>query len=118
MRVLVDAQGDGFWGENLYNLWLSALRALSPTSATADPASAGMPLVTGTEPWGRRILNTQLGSWAELRHDTILYAKQSYTAEPSCEFPDAYVDPYPQFYTPLARFAPLGPRPLLPILHA
>jgi hypothetical protein len=117
MRVLVDAHGDGFWGENLYNLWLSSLRALSPTSTTADPASAGMPLVTGTEPWGRRILNTQLGSWAELRHDTILYAKQSYTGEPSCEFPDAYVDPYPDFYTALARFADLGTSRILPIVH-
>ena len=31
--------------------------------------------------WARKSLNTALGSWTELRHDTILYAKQSVTAE-------------------------------------
>jgi hypothetical protein len=106
MRVLADAHGTEFWDGNLYNLLLSSLRALSPVmSATSDPASLGMPLVTGTEPWQRRILNTQLASWAELRHDTILYVKQSYTGLPLCEFPDAYVDPYPEFFSAFERFA-------------
>jgi hypothetical protein len=50
-------------------------------------------------------LSTQLASWAELRHDTILYAKQSYTTGASCEFPDAYVDPYPEFYAKLGGIA-------------
>ena len=31
MRYLVDAHGQEFWGANLYNRWLTALRALSPT---------------------------------------------------------------------------------------
>jgi hypothetical protein len=115
MRLLVDAHGPDYWGSNLYNLWLSSLRALSPTASSEDPASAGMPLITGTEPWGRRLLNTQLASWAELRHDTILYAKQSYTYEPSCEFPDAYVDPYPEFYGALARFADYGTSKIVPL---
>lgn len=64
--------------------------------------------VASGEAWGRRILNTQLASWAELRHDTILYNKQSYTSGFSCEFPDAAVDPYPEFYAALARFAAHG----------
>ena len=42
---------------------------------------------------------------SELRHDTILYAKQSYTSGVACEFPDAYVDPYPAFYGALADYA-------------
>jgi hypothetical protein len=67
-----------------------------------------MPLVTGTEAWNRRILNTQLASWAQLRHDTILYAKQSYTDGGACEFPDAYVEPYPEFFATIARFAERG----------
>jgi hypothetical protein len=116
MRVLVDAHGDAFWGENLYNIWLSSLRALSPTSATADPAAAGMPRVTGTEPWGRRILSTQLASWAELRHDTILYVKQSYTSGAVCEFPDAYVEPYPAVFGALERFAAYGASRVVPVL--
>lgn len=102
MRRLVDAHGDGFWGANLYNLWLSALRTLSPQPAAVLPA------VAKTEAWGRRLLNTQLASWAELRHDTILYAKQSYTSGISCEFPDAYVEPNPAFFTRVGDFARKG----------
>lgn len=108
-RVLSDAHGEDFWSASLYNLWLGALRELSPkASELADPVAAGLPKIATTEPWSRRILNTQLGSWAELRHDTLLYAKQSYTGVPACEFPDAYVDPYPEFYTRLAQYAELG----------
>jgi hypothetical protein len=109
MRVLVDAHGSEFWEANLYNRWLGSLRALSTvTGAVTDPGTAGLPVVTGTEAWGRRILNTQLASWAELRHDTILYAKQSYTGGIACEFPDAYVDPYPEFYRAIVAFAEQG----------
>jgi hypothetical protein len=57
-----------------------------------------LPAVTKSEAWGRRILNAQLGSWAELRHDTLLYAKQSYGAVISCVYPDVYVEPYPEFW--------------------
>jgi hypothetical protein len=74
-----------------------------------------LPAITGTEPWGRRILNAQLASWAELRHDTILYAKQSYTGGTTCEFPDAYVDPYPEFYTALKQFADYAAAHVVPV---
>lgn len=109
MRVLADEHGSDFWQQNLYNLWLSALRSLSPSAnVVAKPAEQGLPSVAGTEAWGRRLLNTQLASWAELRHDTLLYAKQSYTAGASCEFPAAYVDPYPEFFKALLAFAEQG----------
>jgi len=107
-RILSDAHGPDFWNANLYNLWLSSLRALSPGAGAGKPGSTGMPQVTGTNAWGRRILNTQLASWAELRHDTLLYAKQSYTGVPGCDYPDAYVDPYPEFYAKLRLFAERG----------
>jgi hypothetical protein len=108
MRLLVDAHGAEYWQENLYTAWLGALRALSPERDLSDPGALGLPRVVGTEAWGRRMLNAQLASWAQLRHDTILYAKQSYTGVPACEFPDAYVDPYPAFYQAVVRFAELG----------
>ena len=107
-RVLADAHGSDFWQANMYNLWLSSLRALSPGAGLAEPASQGMPQITGTQAWGRRILNAQLGSWAELRHDTLLYAKQSYSGVPTCSYPDAYVDPYPEFFGRLRQFAEHG----------
>jgi hypothetical protein len=106
-RRLVDLHGDDFWGGSLYTTWLSALRGLSIPGG--DPTSAaGLPSLMQTEPWARRIVNTQLGSWAELRHDTLLYAKQSYTAIPLCDFPDAYVDPYPEAWAGVVRLARLG----------
>ena len=102
IRILVDAHGDQFWSANLYNLWMGALRELSTRDAAALPA------VARTEAWGRRILNAQLASWAELRHDTILYAKQSYTGGATCEFPDAYVEPNPDFFAAIGRLAAHG----------
>jgi hypothetical protein len=107
MRVLVDAHDDDFWDANFYNLWLEALRALSPGR---NAGVEGMPEVARTEAFGRRVLNTQLASWAQLRHDTLLYAKQSYTGIPACEFPDVYVDPYPAFFGALRRYAEQGQR--------
>jgi hypothetical protein len=100
-RVLVDAHEPAYWEGSLYTTWLSALRELSPSNAEL----AEQPALFATPAGQARILNTQLASWAELRHDTILYVKQSYTAGTTCEFPDAYVDPYPELYAQLGRFA-------------
>ena len=109
MRVLVDAHPTDFWDENLYNEWLAMVRALSPASSdVANPSAVGLPRLMGTEPWSRRIVSAQLASWAELRHDTILYVKQSRTGEDSCEYPSAYVEPYPEFYARLGAFAAKG----------
>jgi hypothetical protein len=106
MRDLVDSHDCNYFESNLYTLWLGALRTLSPAPDMAAPA--GLPKVARTEAWGRRLLGTQLASWAELRHDTLLYAKQSYTGVPVCEFPDAYVDPYPEAFGRIAALATRG----------
>jgi hypothetical protein len=108
-RVLVDSHGPAFWESSFYNLWMFALRSLSPPSDRTR-VSAGLPAVASTENWGRRILNAQLGSWAELRHDTVLYSKPSYTGIPACGFPDAYVDPYPEVFAALRKYAERGDR--------
>jgi hypothetical protein len=104
MRTLIDAHAPDLWQDNLYNLWLSTLRALSPSAAQLDE----LPTVARTEAWSRRVLSTQLASWAQLRHDTVAYTKQSYTLIPTCEFPDVYVDPYPEAFARLALFAHKG----------
>jgi hypothetical protein len=107
MRILGDSYDASFWGGTLYNLWLSSLRALSPAGDLTNVALA-LPSVARTEPWSRRVLNTQLASWAELRHDTILYVKQSYTSGVVCEFPDGYVEPSPSFWSNLAAYSKAG----------
>ncbi len=101
MRFLVDQHPEQYWQSSLYTNWMSALRTLSPS---ATPAEA-LPAVARTEVWGRRLLNTQLSSWAQLRHNNVLYVKQSYTSGAACEYPDAYVDPYPDFFTAIVTFA-------------
>jgi hypothetical protein len=108
MRILADAHPEDYWHGNLYNAWLGMLRTLSPGPQAADPVAHGLPAVTGTEAWSRRLLQTQLASWAELRHDTLLYVKQSYAGFGTCEYPDAYVDPYPELYARLTTFADKG----------
>lgn len=106
LRHLVDSHDDAFWSGNLYNGWLASLRAL-----TADPgASAGLtkaatPASMQTAAWHDKQLRTQLASWAQLRHDTILYAKQSYTGGVACEHPDGYVEPVPAFWAALGKLA-------------
>jgi hypothetical protein len=108
MRLLADRHPPEFWGDTLYNLWLGALRELSPARIAASVDAAALPPTFRSEAWGRRLLVTELASWAELRHDTLLYAKQSYTGGGQCEFPDGYVDPYPEFYAKLAEYAERG----------
>jgi Protein of unknown function (DUF3160) len=107
-RALVDQHPAEYWQGSLYTSWLGALRTLSPNAPGAGPEAAGLPGVARTEAWGRRLLSTQLASWAQLRHDTILYAKQSYTGGAGCDFPDAYVEPYPEFFRKLVAFAERG----------
>jgi len=108
MRLLSDEHPDRYWQSSLYTLWLDAIRQLSPRATSAASDAQSLFPVAKTEAWGRRLLATQLGSWSELRHDTILYAKQSYTGGATCDFPDAYVDPYPRFFEALTAYAVRG----------
>jgi len=81
-------------------LWLDALRKLDE-----PPTRPHFPEAMKRTAFSRKELQTQLASWAELRHDTVLYAKQSYSVGAVCEYPEAYVEPYPEFFTRLALLA-------------
>lgn len=89
------------WNRNLYWGWLYALQAL------IQQREEGYPNFMRTDAWQDRQLNAALASWAELRHDTILYAKQSYTMTttaappPPAQPPPGYVEPVPEFYARL-----------------
>ncbi|HID63566.1 MAG TPA: DUF3160 domain-containing protein, partial [Anaerolineae bacterium] len=89
------------WVENLYWSWLYSLRPL------LEVKGEGYPVFMQNEAWVDKNLNAFLGSWAELRHDTILYAKQSYTVMatglmPQPEPAKGYVEPQPEVYARLA----------------
>jgi hypothetical protein len=58
-----------------------------------------------TAAWWQEKMNTQLASWTQLRHDNLLYAKQSYTGGNICSFPYSYVEPIPGFYKALGQMA-------------
>jgi len=88
------------WNKNLYWSWLFALKPL------LDDHGAGYPTFMQTDAWQDKELTTALASWAELRHDTILYAKQSYTMVETSMPPEekpvvGYVEPVPEFYNRL-----------------
>ena len=87
------------WNRNLYWSWLHALKPL------LEEFGEGYPTFMQTEAWRDKELTTALASWAELRHDTILYAKQSYTVEVLSEVIKepaiGYVEPVPRFYNGL-----------------
>ena len=99
VRGVMDAQSPDFWSAHIYNRWIDAIRGMS--TLEAHPAAD----VFRTQAWKDRTINTQLGSWTQLRHDTLLYTKQSYTPPVLCEYPEGYVDPYPECWDRLAALA-------------
>jgi len=84
------------WAQNLYWNWLYTLAPL------LTPKGSGYPTFMKSPAWADKELMTALASWAQLRHDTILYAKQSETPRGIVtETPRSYVEPNPQLYARL-----------------
>jgi hypothetical protein len=88
------------WTENLYWSWLYTFH---PSLASKAPDS-GYPSFMTNDAWTRKDLNTVLGSWTELKHDTILYSKQvmAEMGGGPAELPRGYVEPEPEFYARVA----------------
>lgn len=59
------------WKRNLYTGWMWTLEGL------LEPADSSEPTFMKSQAWIDKDLNTALGSWAELKHDTVLYGKPS-----------------------------------------
>lgn len=80
------------WDKSMYNKWMECLVQL-------QKPNKDYPDYMKTSSWERKNMNTALASWAELKHDAILYAEQPICAE--CgggeEFPEpivvGYVEP-------------------------
>jgi len=89
------------WKQNLYWRWLYAMLPL-----LEENKDKNLPCFMQSSAWIDKELQTVLGSWTELRHDTILYAKQSYTMAgkgmpPEPKLTYGYVEPYPEVYARL-----------------
>jgi hypothetical protein len=63
---------DNTWTQNIYWSWLNTYRSL------LGAYQNGYPYFMTTDNWQKKNLGTVLGSYTELKHDTLLYAKQSY----------------------------------------
>jgi hypothetical protein len=84
------------WGSNLYNGWLWSIQE----NLTEFDAKSGMPYFMTTKAWKSKSLNTALGSYTELKHDTVLYGKQA-VAEAGDVYETAdyhYVEPNVELY--------------------
>ncbi|HFE52486.1 MAG TPA: DUF3160 domain-containing protein, partial [Bacteroidetes bacterium] len=93
---------DTVWAQNVYWNWLYCLMPL------LVPKGPGYPDWMQTLAWLDRDLYAALASWAELRHDTILYAKQSGTetgVKPAVLGKQGYVEPNVYLYARLASLA-------------
>jgi hypothetical protein len=89
------------WKQNLYWRWFYALLPL-----LEENKDTNLPCFMQSPAWIDKELQTVLGSWTELRHDTILYAKQSYTMAgkgmpPEPKLTYGYVEPYTEVYVRL-----------------
>lgn len=58
------------WSASLYAGWLNTLRPL------LEVKGEGYPMFMQNEEWVKKDLECFAGSYTELKHDTILYAKQ------------------------------------------
>jgi hypothetical protein len=100
VRSVIDAQKGSASEDNLYTGWLACLRELSRPTVGRE-----FPEAMRTHAWAMKTLNTQLASWTQLRHDTVLYVKQSMTGVPACSYPAGYVEPVPPFWARLEKMA-------------
>src|SRR5205823_13180723 len=96
LRDEVGSLAEADWSDTLYGTWLYTLQSL------AQPMPQGYPTFMTNEAYSDRLLYGALGSFAELKHDTILYAEQSYaemgggggkSPPPEPVLPPVYVEP-------------------------
>jgi hypothetical protein len=81
MQDLFAERSQRDWAATVYDAWLWAL--MPQWSSKGEP----YPPVMRTAEWEAKSLQTGLASYAELKHDTILYAKQGFAAEGEVQRP-------------------------------
>lgn len=92
-----------FWTQRFYNNWLYAFQSQVSNRTEAYPpymARLG---------WSMKEINSALGSWTELKHDTILYSKMPEGlgggGPPTSPPTPSYVEPNPDVFARLAYAA-------------
>ncbi len=103
MQAAVQLQPEEQWLGRFYDGWLYSFFPLVQAKDSAYPAYMQTPA------WNYKDLNTALGSWAELKHDTILYTKMPEMAggggPPMSGPAPGYVEPNPAAFYRMAYMA-------------
>lgn len=98
VRTEIAGFGQDSWTQNLYWSWLYSLQPIFA------PKGEEYPPFMRTQAWLHKDMQTALSSWTELKHDTILYAKQVMAemgGGDAGEPPKGYVEPNPEAYARL-----------------
>ena len=100
---LADEEGGELWTASLYAQWLNTLRPM------LTHKGEGYPSFMQSDEWNKRTIEGFLGSYTELKHDTILYSKQA-MAEMGGGWDEevddrGYVEPEPVVYSRFAQLA-------------
>lgn len=103
LRAGLSQENETLWSASLYASWLNTLRPL------LTEKGEGYPSFMQNREWTKKSLECFSGSFAELKHDTVLYSKQA-IAEMGGFWDETiddrgYVEPEPLVY---ARFASLA----------
>lgn len=99
LKGQISGYDNSIWQDNLYNGWLWVIKAALKEFDT----SANMPYFMTNDAWKNKTLNAALGSYTELKHDTVLYGEQAGTGMGGPEaYADAhYVEPNVELYSKL-----------------
>lgn len=99
VKAYIEELNDEFWKKNIYRGWIWSL-----TEFTDGIRGEGYPEFMKNENYKYKEWNTALGSYAELKHDTVLYGKQV-MAEMGGPFyeemPRGYIEPNVELYEKL-----------------
>jgi hypothetical protein len=83
------------WRNNIFTHWLLVLSTLS------NRENYPKDQIYSSSGWQKKQTMTQTASYAELKHDTILYVEQAEADGAACCHPEAYVEPNLAFWTEL-----------------
>ncbi|MDO4188210.1 MAG: DUF3160 domain-containing protein [Lachnospiraceae bacterium] len=103
LREDINSSSDSLWNASLYSGWINTLRPLLVEKGD------GYPSFMKNSEWTKKTLETFAGSFAELKHDTVLYSKQPMAEMGGGDLDPVddrgYVEPEPLVY---ARFSNLA----------
>ena len=80
LKAMKKRMGEINWDETICTRWMNTLKVLNVWSGDKNNQKQ-LPYFMLNPEWSKKDLNAALASWAELKHDAILYAKQPMGAE-------------------------------------